>query len=106
MRALSGAIFRLNLRLQYSLDFTKIKVYLLKKSLKFQKAVTGFNIYNLHLLPSCLKVLERRMTMPIYKKNSKYFDSQNQLVNLTVTVLTIRVRKKGNQKGSPSLIPS
>ena len=96
--AFSGAIFRLNLRLQYSLDFTKMKVYLLKKSLKFQKAVTGFNIYNLHLLPSCLKVLERRMTMPIYKKSSKYFDSQNQLVNLTITVLTIRVRKKKEPK--------
>lgn len=91
-------IFRLNLRLQYSLDFTKMKVYLLKNSLKFQKAVSGFNIYNLRLLPSCLKGLERRMTMPIYKKSSKYFDSQNQSVNLTVTVLTIRVRKKGTKK--------
>lgn len=38
------------------------------------------------------------MTMPIYNKSSKYFDSQNQLVNLTVTVLTTRVRKKGTKK--------
>lgn len=73
MRAFSGAIFRLNLKLQYSLDFTKMKW------LKFQKAVSGFNIYNLCLLPSCLNIIRRRMTTPIYRKSSKYFDSQNQV---------------------------
>lgn len=73
MRAFSGAIFRLNLRLQYSLDFTKMKLF------KFQKAVSGFNIYTLRAQPSCLNVLIRRMTTPIYRKSSKYFDSQNHV---------------------------
>lgn len=76
MRAFSGTIFRLNLRLQHSLDFTKIKVQLLKNGLKFQKVASCFDFYNLSYLPSCQKVLSRRMTMPYY--SSLYFDSQNQ----------------------------